>query len=743
MVATPRIFNVEETTVKGKINTPFAAVPHTTINGADGNPRRMADLTQDLKVSLGVERIMFRALTPVEKELGDAGENVYTPNINDDRIRFVGDWQFNYTINGSKVFCDNTSSTDYMEITFYGTGLNILHHYDGNNANFVASIDGGAESANLYNTSLTSILNIRNYGIHGVIPVTSGLSLGWHTIKIRNIAATNQILTYGIEILNESSQLVVNPGQPFQGGYAAELASQTLLDYSPTALTGTKGGRVVTYIDSEGNLGQAVQIVDANQLNLASADHANEEIVRKIHWEEFGYNRADDFTAASLSSQDLAFTLDDGTTTLVGNNVTGNAGDMGLFDGSAHVTLTFVGTGLDLLGVDDPDDLQLGDVYIDGVDVGTHSRSANIIPIVSGLPYGTHTVKFDNTIFTATAGFCQGFIVYQPKKPSIPAGAIELADYNVMADFANPASAANGYISTGVLKKMPLREYLYVDVGAGWAISGVDTVSFDCGFNLNTNAVGDYVEYTFFGTGIEITGLAQPSLVSNFTISIDGSSNLSGFTTNLLQTSTGPTFTPSTGVFTGTPAAQEKYKISVSGLTLGAHTIRVTQNTAATPLYLDGFDIITPIHVSHNIAGSLSIKDLRNSPQEEGKADNSLPAQTGLKQYDLIVSSSNGSWVTTLAKGVPYQVEDGSWRLKGNITATIATDNAVNMYIAGIKTIGIIQSVDAFPHSELTWANAFAQVSSNNIKFNSGVNQTSLSVSFDIALAEKPTWVED
>ena len=72
-----------------------------------------------------------------------------------------------------------------MEITFFGTGLNmlVLNATNAPRSAFI-SIDGGAEGADI-NPLASSILVGRNYSPNGVIQATSGLTLGIHTARIR------------------------------------------------------------------------------------------------------------------------------------------------------------------------------------------------------------------------------------------------------------------------------------------------------------------------------------------------------------------------------------------------------------------------------------------------------------------------------------------------------------------------------------------------------------------------------
>jgi len=173
-----------ETYVKEEMMTPVNAAPSAGQFRSDISGR--ADIPDDskmLKPLLGIERIRFNAISELKSEFGSNDEQVWELDTKDARIRFVGaNWKSSSPANGMFVQTETANTDEYMEVVFYGTGLNMLM-YGGNPGDYRPTIDGGAEGANFYQDG-SAILGGRNYKQNVVQKVVSGLSLDWHTIKI-------------------------------------------------------------------------------------------------------------------------------------------------------------------------------------------------------------------------------------------------------------------------------------------------------------------------------------------------------------------------------------------------------------------------------------------------------------------------------------------------------------------------------------------------------------------------------
>ena len=637
----------------------------TQFRSSISNRASISDLSQDLKPRMGIERIMTQACTQLQNEFGPNGEPVFATQ-NDDKglIRFVGGWASPTGTYGSCI--QATTITDYVEIIFYGTGLNVLVSTDVTTRDARASVDGGAEGTNIYGTgTLSNILGGRNYAQNTILSVSSGLALGIHTIKIRvNSIATSGSIFFGFEILNESASIKTQPGISYVNGSKLVNTAQSTFAYNSIA-TGIRGGRVLVYQQADGTIGKSWQAVDAAAAYLTSADHTNEEVSRIYNWREFGVGRADDFSLITSAITNSAFTLDDGITTLVGYQIASPIfNNMGIAANSGFATITFIGTGLDIMQQDSGNGgADTYNIQVDGGSTQALATAGSAIlrktKIVSGLPYGTHTVKF-NRVTAATWNFgIQQFIVYQPKTPAVPSGALQVGSYNVMANYVAASSAAIGFIGSGILRKMvAVRETIFTGT---WVDSGVAPTVFENGHSISCSN-GATASYTFFGTGFELKAYTGTG-ANNVTVSVDGSTNLSGFTTSLQQTSSGATFTAATGNFGGTNAGNTNFAVQVSGLTLGKHSVLITQNNT-NGIYIDTMDIITPIHSPKSnlnadlqntlSVGSNSISDDRNlSP-----VANLLPQNKNWAQAFGVTSAP------TTTSTVPVPVPDMSVTIK-------------------------------------------------------------------------------
>lgn len=686
------------------------------------------DLANDFRASLGIERIPMQQAVLLQNEFGPQGQPVYAA-LNDTRglIRYVGGWTNRSDTRGTQVSAELDG--DYLEVVFYGTGLNLLAITDGAtaSASVTVAIDGGAAGANILPASMSSVIDDRTCVVNRPIVATPPLALGLHTAKIVfvNCGSVMRIRVHGIEILNPNASGLVNVNTG-TGYYRGQKVKNTAADsiayatgYTP-ASNANKGARIVRYFTGNDAPTQAVTMVDSSAVYYPNAvDHTNEEVARVYSHREFGSGRNDlkDFSLSD-GTDNRAFTLDDGTTSLIGyqNAYVASTGGLHFNSNGAFLTFTFVGCGVDFLRHDTA--AGGADTFTYSVDgatpvtfssTGTGKRFTQ--KIASGLPYGTHTLKLTRT--SASASYDPtviAFIVYQPKKPSLPSGAVELADYNVMASYVTSTVNGTG-ISQGVLQKSAIRETVYV---GSWTVGGIDQ-NVAGSHQLYNNSNGAYSEDTFFGTGFEArwrcqNGLGNNVLVYLQNISAGGSlqvlrkTNFPGLTTG---SNGGGSFTyDDTGVWVQYDAASVYgSRIYVSGLPLGLYKVKFLNQTSGY-MYHEALDIITPIHsYKSNLyadlqntlpVGSCSLMDSRNvSPQP---ASLSVP-----KAWAQAVGVTSGPSTTTSMLS-PVPLPDLSVTVKtsgGNLDVSFFTQLYTNggaayemrcmLYIDGLQITPLMQ----------------------------------------------------
>lgn len=610
------------------VTLPKIVAPFSTVQ----NRALIPDFTQDLSVKLGTERITTHRLILMQNENGPNGEAVNSP-LNDkfNRIRFVGPWHTLTDNNGPRV--ENfINGSGYIEVTFYGTGLNVLTLVNGGGQDMRVSVNGGSEGANIY-PSATGVFNNQRYANNTKLNAVKDLAPGLYTVKLR----VNNFFTtiHGFEILNQNAanNLIILPGSQYIKG---RKKTHTVLEAKPynsgfeSGTLGTKGGRVLIYQKPDGSIASAVTPVDASALTLGSTNHANEEMARQYFVTEFMAGRNDDFSGENAAlwttGSGVSYTLDDNETTLIGSATTRmlGYGYLNPQNNGDHVTFHFVGCGIDLI-LNQSGATNTSDIYLDGVHLGTGSANvaagADVIKkVASGLPYGSHTVKIV-TVSSVNNLSVKAFKVYRPKTPALPANCAAITAYNINANFVANATMGRETMSTGVIRKSNRREW--VPVGS-WNITP-DTGRVT-GYQFYTTANGAYAEFTFIGTGFDFRFANDNGQSPDWTVSVDGNSNLSAYTTSLYANGS-VSFTPATGNIAGTFGAfQGGQGLTVSGLTHDVHTVRITRNTGAT-MYIEALDIITPISSQKDngpfslnntlTVGSESLEDLRKFSKKD------------------------------------------------------------------------------------------------------------------------------
>ncbi len=564
------------------------------------NRAPVVDFNRDLSCRLGPDFRPVNQISEVLNEFAGSTGRVFKP-ANDpfDQVRLVGSWT-NVLSNTSGAHVSTSTSGDFIEIVFWGTGLDIAV-IPLSPADLRARVDGGSEGANIFAASPTAPLAARNYNANNLVPVASGLAAGVHTVRIRANSAGN-FLFQGYRVHVGGSSLLTSQGDAYRNGLkASSLASSSSFNSSfESGTLGTRGGRVVVYQKSDGTIAKAVNPTNASALLLSAADHTNEDVARVYNWREFGAGRADDLSLLTGAvASDRFFTLEDNSTMVVASGVGGSIAAvtdaMVLQNNGGYIQIHFVGTGLDIIQQDSAAGGADNYTYqIDGGVAATFATSGNITPrvvrVVSGLPYGSHVVRINRVTAATFSLAIQRFIVYQPKKPAIPSGAVEIADYNILADYVANASASLDTIATGVLRKTSHREFYH---NGTWSTTNNFAQCIGA-LQAFTAATGSTTSYVFWGTGFEIRPFTNGTV--DFTININGSTNLSSFGTGVYGT--GISIVPATGTVSIT-ALNVGCGTRVTGLPFAQHTVTFTRTGGTGNMAIAVMDIIQPIH-SHN-----------------------------------------------------------------------------------------------------------------------------------------------
>jgi len=710
------------------------------------NRASIPDLANDLKVRIGVDRIITQGIYQIQNESGSNGEPVWGV-LNDDRnlIRFIGGGWGSYVGTESASISNNNTANSSIEITFYGTGLNILMVRDVGQAPALSYQLDGQPQVSFLSGTFSQVINFKNYASNSIVSVVSNQTLGLHTVKI-NQTNTAYWEVYGFEVLNESANVNVRPGIAYGGGKKLISSSASSVAYNggtfdsvtqdgvSTSFSTTRGARVLTYIKSDGTIGKSAYLTNASSLELTSANHTYEEVARTYYPREFGSGRTLDDSSNLLAFNNLfdtagprGFTLDDGVTTLVASkSIIATTGGVEVLrvgyqsTANDYVMFTFVGTGLDIMHVE-ASSQSSPDSYTYSIDssspqplLTTGITTPTIQKIVSGLPYGTHTliIKRSNTNPTYWDYGIVKFIVYQPKKPSIPAGAIELADHNIMANFAF-AGAGQYTVSTGTLRRNNMREAIYS--GSSWVLGTSYTSTWGTGIYTETNSQNAYIEYTFFGTGFDWKHITNTTQTSNCTVTLNGSplnntypgaasitvrhAGNGGFSSSPTLSNSSALLSTLTSNILNKNGSLASASFGISGLPLGLYKLRFTQSAATsastymTSLYLD---VITPIHslrsnTNSSIQNALTVG---NCSVSDSRLTSPIKTESPKKNINKAQGITGGLTLTTTANTYTAMTDmiltvksEGSWFLVGysvNMQMNGAYVGWTSIYLNGV-----------------------------------------------------------
>jgi len=441
------------------------------------------------------------------------------------------------------------------------------------------------------------------------------------------------------------------------------------------------GGNGSAYVDN-------VKLEELSGEYFSDVDHSNEEEVETHVVTEFGTTRSDDFTQLNGSSKVLAHTKKDGTTTLVGYNVRdgGLAGRVLPNAAGDFFTFTFIGTGLDYsVDVDTTFGNDLTEIYVDGHKVSIGMQSSQIyagaytsgtkIPVVSNLPYGTHTVRWKRGSGSGTIAQASRFHVYAPKKLALPQNSVEIASYYKVADFKADMVRKAGVVSQGVLRKYNSREFTFKKNGWTYATNagynGYETPGGRSIQITNTNgAVGATIEHTFVGTGLGFVVSGYSNQMDRVDISIDGNSNFSNYDTTVTG-GMGVDFDAATGDWDQTPTSDgQPVSMSINGLPYGVHTVKltgITPGSGTVGFRLNALDVVNPVHKFETKMMSIGYS-LGKSCNELIARDPSLQNQDGFYH----IEKDNGDLQKVYCD---MTTDGGGWTLFANFGSNDRFDN--------------------------------------------------------------------
>jgi hypothetical protein len=684
---TSRIANIEsyngasfqDFVVQSKVNVPYTAIV---------NRAQMTNFAADLKMRMGVERIMTQQIYRIADEYGPNGEPVWglVGDINN-QVRFVGaGWKStdSSTVTSalSGAFTYTAGAGDYVEITAYCTGLNIFTSIWTTARVAQMTIDGGSESANIIPAG-SGVLFQRYYAPNQIVPAVPNsalgipsLTLGLHTFKFRMSNGAADLPFYGFEILNEASSLKTTPALSYINKSPVALNALTTTSYNTgfeTGTLGTRGGRVLTYLKNDGTIGKAVNPVNNSAAYMTSTDHSNEEMIREYHFREFGASRSDDFSSTSTGAKQ--FTLDDNMTSMCIDNLYAPhmtqtwVIQMDAFcsnSASGYYNFMWYGTGLDAVIATDTS-TRTATIWIDGVNQGTISKTASTPPevkkICSGLPLGVHVMR---VAYSGGANLAFSmFKTYAPKLPSLPVGAMIISSYylnatyvpNLSADLASAASR----VSTGVITKSTTREVVCIE-GTGGTTNWfyyLGTGFSNTGATLYTDRSNAKMRMTFFGTGFEVRwgsdiNRASPTVTLNGTAltSANYPSAVFAVCGTGIQYSglTGSNIVATTNVLKqSSPSGQESNcGLFVSNLPLALYTVELN-NPSTAYMAIGEFYIIMPVYSpmlqlpydyqnTLNV-GNNSLADLRKTTPIVGSAVN----KKSLSAFSVVSASTSST----------------------------------------------------------------------------------------------------
>ena len=381
-------------------------------------------------------------------------------------------------------------------------------------------------------------------------------------------------------------------------GYTiSEIFRVTSID-SGTLMTMTASASRTTQAGANHNFASGESVTLYGKCDTA-VDHSDEQVSRSIHPRAFGAGDSGDWQYSSIAGAH-SFLMDDGISSLwsndgiivTPNNQLSTQEVMTVDDGTSNRGVyIFNGTGLDIV-INKDNQTSDADFYIDGVKVYDYTSGATAeyktIKLCSGLPMGTHILNIHQMSSTAVQNtpHIAKFIEYIPSDPSaissVDTGNL-IARRDFTADYVFNSGTELDDLSKGVNYYGPTRGWKLTDSSTAWGLAGATVYTYWDRLEGKYDTTDAIAETWFYGTGFELV-MNCNSNQGTPELEIDGSTNFSSFNVHESE----QRFTAATGRFDLYNASSiGAYKLGVTGLTLGWHKLKITQDNTHNGLSSD------------------------------------------------------------------------------------------------------------------------------------------------------------
>jgi len=468
------------------------------------------------------------------------------------------------------------------------------------------------------------------------------------------------------------------------------------------------GGRVVIWVDSAGAIKTSVNVMPPNARSIknatitpkANASVANNtylptfeagsatayeasslsEVAKTFNWREFGNGAANqgNNTSGTLqdasmlnAADDIAYVMDDGLTSLSGQNVASAApaSPPGIRPSapSKSIYITFIGSGIGGVRYRDNSAVEDRQIWAQNLPYGTHilklERDGNNYQriTVDGVLLETNSTTSLYLVFGEQS-------IYQPKMPPIPEDAVVIADYMLMADHVQQTDCEPTQISKGVRYCSSTRDHFHDSVALAYSL-GINTNS-QYGLHVPAGSGTNHMtsKLPFFGT------LVQACVEASNHISGSGSAGhhmlMNGSATTEIALDSSVSDRDDQIVLT----------VASDTATLGLNTI--TTQTRGGALQFCGHHVVSPIHTSSHyqtfetpflhelVGGDRNMEQTNLVVTPDGKTWDEVTRDTSYIG-NLVLVTTGAAKNTTFAAALIFDEWRGDYASSTNIGLTM------------------------------------------------------------------------